>query len=210
MSLDLDKRVTSTIEVVRPNYLDMFPGGWYELGLDNDTEERVVRLHLLQHFISMMMEDICESGENRVIQHVRTEALADDLFELYRPFIEAGCDIFSHAEFYDRKTLDKYKSRPIVNGYMNAGPNDKQAGLPDGWWYEFPGQAQKMFDFGFVVIDEDECVRIGIYEHDTNEQPIDMIYITQRGDYRELYKKHLNHASEISTVCDWIYEQSHI
>jgi len=205
-----DKMITASMKVVKPNYIELHPGGWYNLNESNYVEAAVVRLHMLSQFCDMMAEAYAYSGENNVLMGHEVEVVAERLFEEYRPFIEAGCDIFSHSEFYDRKTLDKYKSRPIVNGHMNAGPNDTQDGLPDGWWYEFPGQAQKMFDFGFVVIDEDECVRIGIYEHGTDEQPIDMIYINQRGDYRELYKRYINDAAEIATVCDWIYNLNHI
>ena len=102
--MNLNKCVISTITVVKPNYLDMHPGGAYNLNEDNSIELRIVKLHLLKHHIAMMEEDICANGENRIHRHRETEHLADMLFDIYKPCIELGVDIFNaEGEYYLEK-----------------------------------------------------------------------------------------------------------
>ena len=209
--MGLDKMITASVKVVAKNVLELHPGGTYNLSEDNEIERRVVNLHFVSIFADMAAAELSHNGEcMQTLMGSRLEQLGESIFELYEPFIRAGVDVFRYNEFYNRKALEVYTNRTFVNGHMNPGPNERHPCLPEGWSYEFPGQCQKMFDFGFVVVDYDEWVRIGIYSNSTDDQPNDYIYICQVGDYRELYKKHLNHASEIATVCDFIYNENHI
>ena len=205
-----DKMITASMKVLKPNFVELHPGGWYNLNENNYVETAVVKLHMLSQFCDMMAEAYANAGENNVLLGHVVEVVAERLFEEYRPFIEAGCDIFSYADFYDRKTLDKYQKRPIVNGQMNMADDEQTPGLPKGWHYEFPGQAQKMFDCGLLVIDHDEHVRIGVYEKSTDDQPIDMIYITQRGNYQQVFRQFEGNALEILEACEFIYNENHI
>ena len=205
-----DKMITASMKVLKPNCVELHPGGVYNLNENNCVETAVVKLHMLSQFCDMMAEAWSYSGENNVLMGEEVETLADKLFNEYKPFIEAGCDIFNHADFYNRKTLDKYKTRPIVNGFMNSSPTEIEEGLPEGWWYEFPGQAQKMFKDGLVVIDFDECIRIYIYENNTDEQPWDTTLITQRDNYSEVFRKYLGFAEEVMLASEFVYNQYHI
>ena len=98
--LPINERVGSSLKVVGKNVIHSNPGGTYDLNEANYIEERIVSLHMLQHFISMMIEDICECGENRVILADETEDLAGLLFRRYQKYIEAGVDVFSVKEYY--------------------------------------------------------------------------------------------------------------
>lgn len=103
--MGLNKCVTSTITVVKPNLLEMHPGGTYNLNEDNSIELRIVKLHLLKHHIAMMEEDICANGENHIHRHREAEHLADMIFDIYKPCIELGIDIFNaDGEYYEEKT----------------------------------------------------------------------------------------------------------
>jgi hypothetical protein len=205
-----DKMICASIKVVNPSVVELHPGGTYNLNENNQVETAVVKLHMLAQFCDMMAEAWSYSGENNVLMGEEVEVLADKLFDEYRPFIEAGFNIFGLDEFYNCKQLNKYKRRPIVNGYMNAAPGEEEEGVPAGWWYEFPGQLQKAFDFGLVVVDEDECVRIGVYEKSTDEQPIDWIDISQRGNYSQIHRKYPDICTELILACEYIYNQNHI
>lgn len=84
----------STIKVVKPNFLDMKPGGWYNLNEDNWLENRIVKLHLLAHHVELMINDLCETSENRIKKGKETERLADELFKEYKRGIEKGLNMF--------------------------------------------------------------------------------------------------------------------
>lgn len=102
--MNLNKCVTSTITVAKPNMLEMHPGGWYNLNEDNSIELRIVKLHILKHHIAMMEEDISANGENRIHRHREAEHLADMIFDIYKPCIELGIDIFNaDGEYYEEK-----------------------------------------------------------------------------------------------------------
>jgi hypothetical protein len=209
--MGLDKMITATAIVVGKNILELHPGGTYNLNEDNEIERRVVNLHLVSMFADMAAAELCQNGEcMQTLQGPRLEQLGEDIFEAYAPFIRQGINVFGLDSFYERKTLAKYAERIPVNGYLNAGPNERTEGLPEGWWYEFPGQAQKMFACGFLVIDIDECLRVGVYQNNTDEQPIDMVYISQRGNYSEVFKKFTGIATEVLEACEFIYNQYHI
>jgi hypothetical protein len=109
--MNLNKCVTSTITVVKPNLLDIHPGGWYNLNEDNSIELRIVKLRILQHHISMMEEDIAANGENRIHRHREAEHLADMLFDVYKPCIELGIDIFNAEGVYYEEKIDPLISK---------------------------------------------------------------------------------------------------
>jgi hypothetical protein len=205
-----DKMITASMNVMKANFLELHPGGWYDMSEDNYVELAVVKFHMLAQFCEMMAESYSCTSENQIILGDEAEALATKLYEEYKPFIEAGCDIFSHTAFYDRKTLDKYKKRPIVNGHMNMCEEETLAGLPNGWSYEWPGQAQKMFNFGLICIDYDVCIRICIYDKLTDEQPIETVFITQHGNYQQVFRKYVGNALEILEACEFVYNEYHI
>ena len=208
---ELYKMITASVEVVGKNVVHFRPGGTYNLNEDNEIEKRIVNLRFLAMFAELAEAELSNNGEcMSVMFGPQMERLGEEIFERYQPFIENGCNIFDHTNFYERPALVAYAQRPIVNQFMNAGPADRTPGLPDGWWTEFPGQCQKMFNEYFVVIDYDECVQIGIYQNNKSEIPIDMVFISTPGDFREVYKNYREHAAEITTVCDYCYEQYHI
>jgi hypothetical protein len=93
---------------------------------------------------------------------------------------------------------------------MNASPEESTEGLPEGWWYEWPGQARKMFSFCLVVIDIDECLRVGIYDKHTDDEPTEMIMVTTLGDYREVWRKFPDAAFEIQTTSTFVQTQYQI
>lgn len=84
----------SVIKVVKPNYLDLRPGGYYNLNEDNQLEARVAKLHILAHHIELMINDLCETSENRIKKGKEAEKLADELFKGYKHGIEKGLNMF--------------------------------------------------------------------------------------------------------------------
>ena len=207
---DYAQCVSSKVKVYGPNKVEMQPGGCYELGVENDTEERVVRLHLLSHFIDLVIHDICETSENRILKGSRIETLADDLFEDFRSFIEAGFDIFDIPEYYMLEKLNLYKQRPIVGTEWNAGPTETEEGLPPGWWWDHPGHAKKFFDFGMIIIDVDSYPRIVAYkDHDAWESGIflNWIEIETEADYSKVFLAYPSVAFEIVQAAKWTLEQ---
>ena len=208
---ELYKMITASVAVTGKNVVHFTPGGTYNLNENNEIEQRIVHLRLLGIFAELAEAELSYNGECMSVGFgPQMERLGEEIFERYQSFIETGYNIFEHANFYERSALVNYMQRPIVNNYMNAGPGDRTPGLPDGWWTEFPGQCQKMFNEYFVVVDYDECVQIGIFENKHTEVPCDMVFISTPGDFREIYKNYREHAAEITTVCDYVYEQYHI
>jgi hypothetical protein len=197
-----ESMTTSSIKVVEPMVFDMHPGGRYNLNEDNYVETAVVKLHLLSHFVDMMINSYCCTGENQIILGTETDALANQLFDLYRPLFEAGIDIAKYNEYYDEKQLYKYLKRPIVNGEFNATAEETHEGFPVGWWYDFPGIAHKQFPFGKVCIDVDTEIRVWVYDaHDEcNDNVIDGIEIGCDADYGKLFVKWPGAAAELATI----------
>lgn len=201
----------ATAKVIAKNVIELHPGGFYNLNEDNEIERRVVNLHLVSMFTELAANELCENGEcMQTVLGMRLEQLGDDLFDKYAPFIANGVDIFSHQDFQTKEGLAKYSKRTFVNGFMNASPEETHKNLPEGWWYEFPGQCQKMFDFGFIAIDYDECVRIGLYISSEEENLVDVYLITKRGDYSKIFTRFHDNALELVQVCEFIYNEYHI
>ena len=201
----------ATAKVIAKNVIELRPGGFYNLNEDNEIERRVVNLHLLSMFAELAANELCENGEcMQTVLGMRLEQLGDDLFDKYMPFIANGIDIFSYQDFQTKEGLAKYSKRTFVRGFMNASPEETHKGLPEGWWYEFPGQAQKMFDFGFIAIDHDECIRICLYNDSEIDNPIDMYLISRRGDYSQIFAHFPTYAIELVQVCEFIYNEYHI
>jgi len=210
--MGLESMITSSIKVVGKNIVELHPGGTYNLNELNQVETAVVKLHLLSHFCELMAESWSHSGENNLFYGTAVEELADTVFDQYKKFIEAGLDIFSYDEYYMRKAMLKYDARPIVCGQFNAGPDEKEDGLPEGWYYDWPGHASKNFEAGRFVIDADSCVRIGVYEHNDrdNERPIDWIEIIAVDDCAVIYKKYPAIADELIRAVVYVKEQYQI
>lgn len=210
----LNELIASTIKVVGKNVVHTRPGGTYDLNENNDIESRVVRLHLLSHFCDLAIEELYNNGETRLLKGGRIEQLADDLFEDFVPFIKEGVNIFEYADYFMREQLLKYAARPVVGCHMNAGETEKTEGLPEGWWYDFPGHAHKYFDFGHVVIDEDECIRVMCYCNDDADlqRPVIGIDVKERGNYSEVVKRFVRPEAytEIIIACEYVYAQNHI
>jgi hypothetical protein len=199
------------MKVIRRNTLEIKPGGIYELSGYNETEERIAKLRLLSHFINLAEEHLAESGENNVLFGTRLENLADELFELYKPFIEADVDIFSYANYYDRAQLKRYSERPLVGGGMNASKEESTNGLPEGWWYYGVYCAHKWFSFGNVAVSYDEFLKVNTYEGDGLDRgadPVNWIHIKEQKDYAELFTSYPEDAAEIAMACRFIKETS--
>lgn len=96
------------ITVLKSNSLKLVPGGLYNLNEGNETERRVVKLHMLKVFADLCAEDVSNMGENHVELGSEIEAIADKLFELYRPNIEKGHDVFEHKDFFRAGKLGAY------------------------------------------------------------------------------------------------------
>jgi hypothetical protein len=207
--MSLDKRVTSEIKVNGPNRLYVRGSGQYNLDENNELETRVVRIHLLQHLLNIACEGLIDCNEMNTLFGTRFESLADELYEFYRPFIEAGVNIFDHSEYYMRDQIKKYLTRPLVGGGMNATAEESTPGLPEGWWYDFPGYAHKHFNFGHIVVSYDEHLIVNTYEGDAFEHgqdPTNWIYISEAKDYAELFLAYPDEAPEISMACKFIKE----
>jgi hypothetical protein len=197
-------------KVVGKNIIHMVPGGTYNLNDNNEIEQRVVNLHLLAMFADIAANELCENGEcMQTLFGSRMEQLGEDIFEKLMPFIKEGVDIFNYTEYYNRTKLDTYDKRPIVNGYLNATEEETVDGLPNGWWYEFPGQCSKMFKQGFVVVDYDNGVQVGLYSNAVDKDAYEMYFISKRGDYSEIFKR-FDAALEIVQACEFIYNEYHI
>lgn len=198
MALDLNKRVISTLEVVAPNVIHSHPGGTYNLNEDNHTEERVVKLHILGHFIDLMTESYCDSAENNILLGEEVDRLADKLYGYFDKFIRNGVNIFEYYQYYNAAELAKYHNRPIVGRKMNLAEGE-QHGVPKGWAYDFPGQMSKYFPIGKVVIDfEDPTYRVGIYDQDDEDgQPFDWLELITIGDIDDIYSKYPELGPEV-------------
>ena len=199
MALDLNKRVVSTLEVVAPNIICSQPGGTYNLNEDNHTEERVVKLHILSHFVDLMSESYCDSSENNILLGEEVDRLADKLYGYFDKFIRNGVNIFEYYQYYNAAELAKYHNRPIVGRKMNLAEGE-QEGVPKGWAYDFPDIMSKYFPDFKVVIDKDgEIYRVGFYEHDDDDssRPIFWYEIITIGDIDDVYVRHPEIAPEI-------------
>lgn len=161
--------LSNSINVIKPNYLYIKGGGCYDLNEDNYCELAVVKIHLLQHFLEVASERICNNGEiDGMIFDKEIMDLAEKVFAKYGRYIKAGVDVFEYADYDDPKQMAKFDTRELVCGTMNAGPEEGTEGLPAGWWLDFPGYAHKAFEgIGIVIVDQDgKDVRIGIYENE--------------------------------------------
>jgi hypothetical protein len=117
---ELYKQIATSVAVTGKNVVHFTPGGTYDLN-DNEIELRIVNLRLLGMFAELAEAELSYNGEcMSTMFGPQMERLGEEIFERYQVFIEAGCNIFDHANFYERKTLVDYCTRPIVNGHMNA------------------------------------------------------------------------------------------
>jgi len=197
-------------KVIGNNIIHMVPGGTYNLNENNEIEQRVINLHLLAMFADIATNELCENSEcMKTLFGPRMEQLGEDIFEKLMPFIKEGVDIFNYTEYYNRAKLETYSLRPIMRGYMNATKEETREGLPEGWWYEFPGQCQKAFTQGFVSVDYDNGIQVGLYNNAVDKDAYEMYYITKRGDYSEIFKR-FDAALEIVQACEFIYNEYHI
>ena len=161
------------IIVKAANYLEFNPGGWYDLSHGNDIERRIAKLVILRRWILETENCLSESGENMTEDGAMLEKMADHFFEKVRPAIESGYDVFGREQWWNKEYFTKYMTRPHINGYDNAAPSETESGLPEGWWWNFPGYATKMFEDRFIVIGTvDGYPRIDILDpHDEENLP---------------------------------------
>jgi hypothetical protein len=120
--MEIKRKIVSTsIEVMKPNYLDIKGGGWYNLNEDNETEATVVKLHILQHMIGLMIENKCENGE--ITTHCNKEimAAADKLFSIFQGAIAHGVDVFQDTDNYEQH------SDPLITHMMRIQRELKSA-----------------------------------------------------------------------------------
>lgn len=199
-----NQKTESKINVLKPNYLKMTPGGLYDLNEANYCERAVVKIHLLQQLLEIASERICCNGEiDGMVLDTEITALADKAFELYAPFIQDGVDIFEYSDYTDPKTLERYLKRPRVLGQMNAGPDEGVEGIPAGWWFDFPGFANKTFDIGQMVVDMDGEYRFWVYAPGTwedGQDPIDTVEIQDEHELDKLRDKWPALADELTQI----------
>lgn len=163
------KNLNHEIKVVNANMLEIKGFGYVNMELGNYTEQRIAKLGLLEKLIKATMDQLAECNENNVIFGKELESLAEKAYEEYAPFITEGINIFEIDNCFVKLHLENFKTRPIINGYTNAGPNDQCSGLPEGWWWNFPGYAEKMFEDSFIVIGSvDDCIRVDRIEPEPN------------------------------------------
>lgn len=209
-----NQKVYSTFNVEGPNKVSC-RGGHYNLNEDNQVELAVTKLHLLQHFVDLAVERLCNNGElSGMVMDKEITTLSDDLFKKYARFIQAGCDVFEYSEYDEPAVLERFNQRELVNGEMNAGPSESKEGLPVGWWYDFPGFANKTFALGQMVVDmEDSETRFWVYrpgDWQEGGQPIDGLDIT-KDQLDLLHTKWPELAEELIEVFNFIqkdYEQA--
>lgn len=206
------RNLNHEIKVIRRNQVEIKGHGVYDMEYGNYIEHRVAKLGLLGKLIEAAIDRLADCGENNTILGKELEALAEIAYEEYAPFISEGINIFEIDNCFIKLDLENFKTRPRINGYTNAGPNDQCSGLPEGWWWNYPGYAEKMFHDSFIVISSvDRGIRVdsilpelgkeGCYEPDFSIE-------CHEGDYeREIYEKFpKEQADEICEVVNFCKE----
>lgn len=196
---DLDKCVTSTINVTDTGRIYCQPGGVYQMDEAGPDEQLVAKFHLLEHFAALAAEDLMQNGQIKTVFGTEIQKLAERLYSEYEKFVTHGVDIFALHEYYRPEVLEKYHHRPICGKHLNAGPNE-QLGAPAGWFYDFPGWMTKYTELGKVVIDQEgQTYRVGIYEPDDDDHsnPIHWLELITIDDCTIVYDKLPELAPEI-------------
>lgn len=148
----MTQRTCDKIRVTGVNKLKVRPGGFYHMELGCREEQLIAKIHMLAVFCNLEAEDISESGESLSVIGQEIAVVAEKLYEVYRPAIESGHNVFEWDRYWDKRNAKRYVGRPIINQYCNASKSEATKGLPEGWWYNYLGYAEKMFEDYFIVV----------------------------------------------------------